>query len=48
MKKLMNRILDVFKRRDGKESQIKDIYKVCISASEELGNYCKLEGYSSK
>lgn len=48
MKNLINRILDTFKRKDDKEFHFNDIYRVCMSASEELGYYCKLEGYGRK
>lgn len=47
MKGFMNRILGVF-IRNNKDYQFNDIYRVCMSASEELGEYCRLEGYNRR
>jgi len=44
MKKMIGRILSVFKNKNGKEFQFNDIYRACRSASNELGEYCKVEG----
>ncbi len=48
MKGFMNRILGVFKRNDNEELHFNDIYRVCMRASEELGEYCKLEGFNRR
>lgn len=44
MKNIVNRILSVFKKKSKKDFQFIDIYSACKSASEELGDYCKVEG----
>ena len=48
VKGLMSRILGIFKKKDGREFYFNDIYRVCMSASKELGDYCKAEGYSNR
>lgn len=41
MKNIVNRILSVFKRKDGKEFHFNDTRRACKSASKELGTYCE-------
>ncbi len=48
MRNLMNRILNVFKRKDGKDFQFNDIRRVCKSASKELGDQCKIESVHNR
>gem|GEM_PF-4329120 len=48
MKGFMNRILGVFIRKSNNEYQFNDIHRVCMAASKELGEYCRLEGYNRR
>lgn len=48
MKSFMSRILSRFKRKNGKDYQFNDIYRVCMLASDELGDYCRAEGYNGR
>lgn len=48
MKSFVDRLLSVFKVSNNKEYKFNDIHRVCMAASEELGQYCRLEGYNNR
>lgn len=48
MKKLVSRIMGIVKIKNNMEIKHKDIYKVCTAANEELGDYCRIEGFSGR
>ena len=48
MKDLINKIKGILNNKDVSSINNKDIYKVCTAANEELGNYCRIEGFGGR
>lgn len=46
MKDLMNEIVNALKKQS--QNRLNNIYKVCSSASGELDDYCRIDGYRDR
>jgi hypothetical protein len=43
MKNIINKILNIFKKKNEKNIEVANINSVCESDSKELGGYCEME-----